>query len=97
MYLLCLLCIVYRFCLKSLKNVETFFFFKQRNLLFAFSDDLFKLRSNKTGEKLNCDCYPLCDDVNYVLQSNVSNNTQETFVNSNKNITLYNNFMTFDS
>ncbi|CAH2105195.1 unnamed protein product [Euphydryas editha] len=30
---------------------------------------LYKLRT-KSGKKMKCDCLPICDDVNYVLQSN---------------------------
>ncbi|VVC93596.1 unnamed protein product [Leptidea sinapis] len=33
-------------------------------------DELYKLR-NKEGKKINCGCLPICDDVNYVIQSNL--------------------------
>lgn len=37
--------------------------------LAKYSGSLYKLH-DLDGNKINCDCYPLCDDVNYVLQSN---------------------------
>ncbi|CAD0197167.1 unnamed protein product [Chrysodeixis includens] len=40
---------------------------------------LFKLK-DKDGKRINCGCYPLCDDVNYVLQSNA---LQEWFLGTN--------------
>ncbi|XP_026738349.1 uncharacterized protein LOC113501419 [Trichoplusia ni] len=42
-------------------------------------DVLFKLQ-DKDGKRINCGCYPLCDDVNYVLQSNA---LQEWFLGTN--------------
>ncbi|XP_026489179.2 pickpocket protein 28-like [Vanessa tameamea] len=32
-------------------------------------DQLYKLRE-KNGKKIKCECFPICDDVNYIIQSN---------------------------
>ncbi|XP_037868898.1 pickpocket protein 28 [Bombyx mori] len=37
--------------------------------LSKYKDELTKLRQ-KNGMKIDCGCYPLCEDINYVLQSN---------------------------
>ncbi|KAI5633480.1 amiloride-sensitive sodium channel domain-containing protein [Phthorimaea operculella] len=43
-------------------------------------DELYKLQDQNTKKKINCGCYPNCDDVNYVIQSNV---LQEWFLGTN--------------
>ncbi|KAJ2951863.1 hypothetical protein O0L34_g4106 [Tuta absoluta] len=48
--------------------------------LSEYKDELYKLQDQKTKKKLNCGCYPNCDDVNYVIQSNV---LQEWFLGTN--------------
>ncbi|KAL0832439.1 hypothetical protein ABMA28_000671 [Loxostege sticticalis] len=47
--------------------------------LFNYKDELFKLQE-KDGKKINCGCLPICDDVNYVIQSNA---LQEWFLGTN--------------
>ncbi|CAK1542825.1 unnamed protein product [Leptosia nina] len=47
--------------------------------LAKYKDVLFKLR-DKDGKKINCGCLPICDDVNYVIQSN---DVQEWFLGTN--------------
>ncbi|XP_038223177.1 sodium channel protein Nach-like [Zerene cesonia] len=42
-------------------------------------DELYKLR-DKAGKKINCGCLPICNDVNYVIQSN---DLQEWFLGTN--------------
>ncbi|XP_047022424.1 pickpocket protein 28-like isoform X1 [Helicoverpa zea] len=42
---------------------------KGLHCLSKHKDELYKLQDS-TGKRINCGCYPLCDDVNYVLQSN---------------------------
>uniref|UniRef100_A0A2H1VM38 SFRICE_025969 n=1 Tax=Spodoptera frugiperda TaxID=7108 RepID=A0A2H1VM38_SPOFR len=37
--------------------------------LSKYKDELYRLQDS-SGKKVMCGCYPLCDDVNYVLQSN---------------------------
>ncbi|KAJ0179061.1 hypothetical protein K1T71_005836 [Dendrolimus kikuchii] len=37
--------------------------------LAEYKESLFRLQ-DIDGKKINCDCLPLCDDVNYVIQSN---------------------------
>ncbi|KAF9414786.1 hypothetical protein HW555_007418 [Spodoptera exigua] len=47
--------------------------------LSKYKDELYKLQDS-SGKKVMCGCYPLCDDVNYVLQSNA---LQEWFLGTN--------------
>ncbi|CAH0407168.1 unnamed protein product [Chilo suppressalis] len=42
-------------------------------------DILYKLR-DKDGKKIHCDCLPICDDVNYVIQSSI---LQKWFLGTN--------------
>ncbi|XP_041970499.1 sodium channel protein Nach-like [Aricia agestis] len=42
---------------------------KGMHCLAKYKDELYDLRDSK-GKKIACDCYPLCDDVNYVMQFN---------------------------
>ncbi|CAF4816472.1 unnamed protein product [Pieris macdunnoughi] len=42
-------------------------------------DALYKLRDNR-GQKISCGCLPICEDVNYVIQSN---DIQEWFLGTN--------------
>ncbi|KAJ8727291.1 hypothetical protein PYW07_001410 [Mythimna separata] len=59
-----------RLCLKYCKCIPHFY----RKI-----DELYKLQDD-SGKKVSCGCYPLCDDVNYVLQSNA---LQEWFLGTN--------------
>ncbi|XP_050562212.1 pickpocket protein 28-like [Spodoptera frugiperda] len=47
--------------------------------LSKYKDELYRLQDS-SGKKVMCGCYPLCDDVNYVLQSNA---LQEWFLGTN--------------
>ncbi|XP_049870287.1 pickpocket protein 28-like [Pectinophora gossypiella] len=48
--------------------------------LSKYKEELYKLQNQTTKKKVNCGCYPICDDVNYVIQSNV---LQEWFLGTN--------------
>ncbi|XP_026315967.1 pickpocket protein 11-like [Hyposmocoma kahamanoa] len=52
---------------------------KDLHCLSKYKDELYQL-ADKTGKKLNCGCFPNCDDVNYVIQSSV---LQEWFLGTN--------------
>ncbi|XP_063377585.1 sodium channel protein Nach-like [Cydia fagiglandana] len=48
--------------------------------LSKYKDELYKLEVDKDKKKINCGCFPICDDVNYVIQSYV---LQEWFLGTN--------------
>ncbi|XP_041970670.1 sodium channel protein Nach-like [Aricia agestis] len=52
---------------------------KGMHCLAKYKDELKNLRDN-AGKKLDCDCFPICDDVNYVIQLNP---LQEWFMGTN--------------
>ncbi|XP_028165409.1 pickpocket protein 11-like [Ostrinia furnacalis] len=52
---------------------------KDLQCLYKYKDELYKLQE-KDGKKINCGCLPICDDVNYVIQSNA---LQEWFLGTN--------------
>ncbi|KAM3956664.1 pickpocket 9 [Aphomia sociella] len=77
-----------RLCLKYCKCIPHFYRkigdekicdIKGLHCLAQYKDELYKLQDKK-GKKIICGCYPICDDVNYVIQSNV---LQEWFLGTN--------------
>ncbi|XP_013164429.1 PREDICTED: uncharacterized protein LOC106115545 [Papilio xuthus] len=44
-----------------------------------YKDILYKLRDD-SGKKVSCECYPICDDINYVIQTSAR---QEWFLGTN--------------
>nr|XP_032512969.1 pickpocket protein 28-like [Danaus plexippus plexippus] len=65
-----------RLCLKYCKCVPFFYRNGKEKIcdvdgmqcLAKYKDDLIKLRT-KDGKKVSCECLPICDDVNYIVQS----------------------------
>ncbi|CAG9559483.1 unnamed protein product [Danaus chrysippus] len=65
-----------RLCLKYCKCVPFFYRNGKEKIcdvegmqcLAKYKDDLIKLRT-KDGRKVSCECLPICDDVNYIVQS----------------------------
>ncbi|XP_053603450.1 sodium channel protein Nach-like [Plodia interpunctella] len=80
-----------RLCLKYCKCIPHFYRkigdekvcdVKGLHCLAKYTDELYQLqiKEGTKTKRLNCGCYPICDDVNYVIQSNV---LQEWFLGTN--------------